>query len=89
MQVFQVCDRVNLIQDGVITFDKPTSETSVAELNEIVVEQYRRARQEAQRAMAGMAVDVNAARAAVRGGDVDGDDASDAPDDSPGDAPAG
>ena len=89
VQVFQVCDRVNLIQDGVITFDKPTSETSVAELNEIVVEQYRRARQEAQRAMAGMAVDVNAARAAVRGGDVDGDDASDAPDDSPGDAPAG
>ena len=89
VQVFQVCDRVNLIQDGVITFDKPTSETSVAELNEIVVEQYRRARQEAQRAMADTAVDVNAARAAVRGGDVDGDDASDAPDDSPGDAPAG
>jgi simple sugar transport system ATP-binding protein len=52
VQVFQICDRVNLIQDGVITFDKPTSETSVDELNEIVVEQYRRARQEAQRAMA-------------------------------------
>ena len=49
IQVFQICDRVNLIQDGVITFDKPTSETSVNELNEIVVEQYRRARQEAQR----------------------------------------
>jgi ABC-type sugar transport system ATPase subunit len=44
IQVFQVCDRVNLIQDGVISFDKPTSETSVDELNEIVVEQYRRAR---------------------------------------------
>jgi ABC-type sugar transport system ATPase subunit len=52
IQVFQVCDRVNLIQDGVISFDKPTSETSVDELNEIVVEQYRRARQEARRAMA-------------------------------------
>jgi simple sugar transport system ATP-binding protein len=52
VQVFQVCDRVNLIQDGVVSFDKPTSETSVEELNEIVVEQYRRARQEAQRAMA-------------------------------------
>ena len=52
IQVFQVCDRVNLIQDGVITFDKPTSETSVNELNEIVVEQYRRARQEAQRTTA-------------------------------------
>ena len=25
IQVFQVCDRVNLIQDGVVTFDKPTS----------------------------------------------------------------
>jgi simple sugar transport system ATP-binding protein len=53
IQVFQVCDRVNLIQDGVITFDKATSETSVDELNEIVVEQYRRARLEAQRTAAG------------------------------------
>jgi simple sugar transport system ATP-binding protein len=35
---------VNLIQDGEITFDKPTGETSVEELNEIVVEEYRRAR---------------------------------------------
>jgi simple sugar transport system ATP-binding protein len=35
---------VNLIQDGEITFDKPTAQTSVAELNEIVVEEYRRAR---------------------------------------------
>ncbi|MFL5822752.1 MAG: hypothetical protein ACJ764_04850, partial [Solirubrobacteraceae bacterium] len=39
------CDRVNLIQDGEITFDKPTASTSVEELNEIVVEEYRRARQ--------------------------------------------
>ena len=38
------CDRLNLIQDGAITFDKPTGETSVEELNEIVVEEYRRAR---------------------------------------------
>jgi len=44
VHVFQACDRVSLIQDGVITLDKPTSETSVEELNEIVVEQYRRAR---------------------------------------------
>jgi simple sugar transport system ATP-binding protein len=35
---------VNLIQDGEITFDKATAETSVEELNEIVVEEYRRAR---------------------------------------------
>jgi ABC-type sugar transport system ATPase subunit len=43
--VFQACDRVSLIQDGVIALDKPTSETSVDELTEIVVEEYRRARQ--------------------------------------------
>jgi simple sugar transport system ATP-binding protein len=45
VHVFQACDRVSLIQDGVIALDKPTSETSVDELNEIVVEEYRRARQ--------------------------------------------
>jgi ABC-type sugar transport system ATPase subunit len=44
VHVLQSCDRVNLIQDGEITFDKPTGETSVEELNEIVVEEYRRAR---------------------------------------------
>ncbi len=43
VHVFQACDRVSLIQDGVIAFDRPTSETSVEELNEIVVEEYRRA----------------------------------------------
>jgi ABC-type sugar transport system ATPase subunit len=42
--VFATCDRVNLLQDGVIALDKPTAETSVDELNEIVVEEYRRAR---------------------------------------------
>jgi simple sugar transport system ATP-binding protein len=44
VHVLQSCDRVNLIQDGHITFDKPTAETSLEELNEIVVEEYRRAR---------------------------------------------
>jgi simple sugar transport system ATP-binding protein len=47
VQVLEICDRVNLIQDGTIAFDKPTAETSLDELNEIVIEQYRRARQEA------------------------------------------
>ena len=47
IHVFQACDRVSLIQDGVIAFDRPTAETSVEELNEIVVEEYRRARQAA------------------------------------------
>jgi simple sugar transport system ATP-binding protein len=45
--VFASCDRVNLLQDGAIALDKPTSETSVEELNEIVVEEYRRARKAA------------------------------------------
>jgi ABC-type sugar transport system ATPase subunit len=47
-QVFLACDRVSMIQDGEIVLDKPTSETSVQELTEIVVNEYRRARQEAQ-----------------------------------------
>ncbi|MFZ0044063.1 MAG: ATP-binding cassette domain-containing protein [Solirubrobacteraceae bacterium] len=46
VHVFAACDRVNLIQEGVIALDKPTAETSVEELTEIVVEEYRRARQE-------------------------------------------
>jgi ABC-type sugar transport system ATPase subunit len=48
VHVLTACDRVNLIQDGVIALDKPTAETSVEELTEIVVEEYRRARLEAQ-----------------------------------------
>jgi simple sugar transport system ATP-binding protein len=48
-QVFLACDRVSMIQDGAIVLDKPTSETSVAELTEIVVNEYRRAREEEHR----------------------------------------
>jgi ABC-type sugar transport system ATPase subunit len=48
VHVLTSCDRVNLIQDGVITLDKATSETSVEELTEIVVDEYRRARLAAQ-----------------------------------------
>jgi ABC-type sugar transport system ATPase subunit len=44
VHVLESCDRVNLIQDGSIAYDRPTAETSVDELNEIVVEEYRRAR---------------------------------------------
>jgi simple sugar transport system ATP-binding protein len=40
-QVVEVCDRVNLLQHGEITFDKPSSETSVAELLELVHAEYR------------------------------------------------
>ncbi len=48
VHVLTSCDRVNLIQDGAITLDKPTAETSVEELTEIVVSEYRRARQAMQ-----------------------------------------
>jgi simple sugar transport system ATP-binding protein len=48
VHVLQACDRVNLIQDGFISLDKPTAETSVEELTDIVVEEYRRAREEAR-----------------------------------------
>jgi simple sugar transport system ATP-binding protein len=48
-QVLDVCDRVNLIQGGRITFDKRAAETSVEELTEIVVAEYRRALEERQR----------------------------------------
>ena len=44
--MFLACDRVSMIQNGAIVLDKPTSETSVAELTEIVVNEYRRAREE-------------------------------------------
>jgi ABC-type sugar transport system ATPase subunit len=44
VHVLEACDRVSMIQDGVIGFDKPTAETSVEELTDIVVNEYRRAR---------------------------------------------
>jgi simple sugar transport system ATP-binding protein len=49
-QVLEVCDRVNLIQDGKITFDKRSDETSADELTEMVVAEYRKALQERRRA---------------------------------------
>ncbi len=45
-QVLEICDRVNLLQHGEITFDKAAKQTSVQELNDIVVEEYRRALEE-------------------------------------------
>jgi ABC-type sugar transport system ATPase subunit len=48
-QILDVCDRVNLLQGGKITFDKPSAETSVEELTEIVVAEYRRALEERHR----------------------------------------
>jgi simple sugar transport system ATP-binding protein len=43
-QVLPVCDRVNLLRHGEITFDKRTSETSTEELTDLVVAEYRAAR---------------------------------------------
>jgi simple sugar transport system ATP-binding protein len=47
VHVFQACDRVNLINDGEIVLDKPTAATSVEELTEIVVREFRPARRNA------------------------------------------
>jgi simple sugar transport system ATP-binding protein len=43
-QVLDVCDRVNLLRHGTIFMDKLTSETSLDELTEVMVEEYRRPR---------------------------------------------
>jgi len=40
-QVFEICDRINLLRHGAIFMDKPVSETSVDELTDVVVEEYR------------------------------------------------
>ena len=40
-QVLQVCDRVNVLQHGTITFDKPTTHTSQQELTDLMVAEYR------------------------------------------------
>jgi simple sugar transport system ATP-binding protein len=48
-QVLEICDRVNLLQHGMITFDKLSKDTSVQEMNDIVIAEYRRALEERQR----------------------------------------
>ncbi len=40
-QVLEVCDRINLLQHGRITFDKPVASNLLEELNEIVMREYR------------------------------------------------
>jgi len=40
--IFDVCDRVNLLQNGEITFDRGTAETSVEELMNLVLHELRR-----------------------------------------------
>jgi simple sugar transport system ATP-binding protein len=48
-QVLEIADRVNLLQHGQIMLDKPAKDTSVQELNDIVIAEYRRALEERQR----------------------------------------
>jgi simple sugar transport system ATP-binding protein len=52
-QVLEVSDRINLLQNGRITLDKLSKDTSVEELTELVVAEYRRALEERHRAAAG------------------------------------
>jgi ABC-type sugar transport system ATPase subunit len=49
-QVLQVCDRVNLLQGGKITYDKYAKDTSVEALTEMVIAEYRQALEERHRA---------------------------------------
>jgi simple sugar transport system ATP-binding protein len=41
--IFQVCDRINLLQLGMITLDKMVAETSMDELTELMIAEYRAA----------------------------------------------
>lgn len=47
-QAMEVCDRINVLQHGRIVFDKPTAQTSVAELTELVIAEYRGGRRTAR-----------------------------------------
>jgi ABC-type sugar transport system ATPase subunit len=44
--ILEVCDRINVLQHGRITFDKPTADTSLAELTDLMVTEYRTARKQ-------------------------------------------
>jgi simple sugar transport system ATP-binding protein len=48
-QIFDFCDRINLLQNGEITFDQRTQDTSVEELTSLVVNEYRAARESIRR----------------------------------------
>jgi simple sugar transport system ATP-binding protein len=48
--IFDVCDRVNLLQNGEIAFDRATKETSVEELMNLVLQELRSARERIEQA---------------------------------------
>lgn len=39
--IFELCDRINVVQQGRVTLDKPIKETSLRELTEFMVSSYR------------------------------------------------
>jgi simple sugar transport system ATP-binding protein len=41
IHIVEICDRVNFVQHGRITFDKPVTETSAEELTDLVAAEYR------------------------------------------------
>ena len=41
VHVFEICDRINLLRNGRIEFDKPTARPSIEELTAIVANEYR------------------------------------------------
>jgi len=41
IHIVEICDRVNFLQHGRITFDKPVAETSAEELTDLVAAEYR------------------------------------------------
>jgi simple sugar transport system ATP-binding protein len=45
IHIVEICDRVNFLQHGRITFDKPIAETSAEELTELVAAEYRASKQ--------------------------------------------
>ena len=47
-QVLEVCDRINLLRQGRITMDRLSSDTTVKELTDLVVAEYRHALEERQ-----------------------------------------
>jgi len=47
--IFDVCDRVSLLQNGEITFDRQTRDTSVEELMNLVLHEIRTARETVER----------------------------------------
>jgi simple sugar transport system ATP-binding protein len=48
-QIFDVCDRINLLQNGEIAFDQRTRDTSIEELTNLVVNEIRSARESIRR----------------------------------------